>query len=97
MNKIVKIKGSTNRCFLKEGEDIFFSGVLIVDVLKWQFKRSALAWHLGSETTQGAQQAVGPAGCWHCCRGGDENVNVCGTVVALARFDLNDCETAPLG
>lgn len=64
MNKIVKIKGSTNRCFLKEGKDmIFFSGVLMVDVLKRQFKRSALAWHLGSEPTQGAQQAVGPAGC----------------------------------
>ena len=64
MNKIVKIKRSTNRCFLKEGKDIiFFSGVLMVDVLKWQFKRSALAWHLGSEPTQGAQQAVGPAGC----------------------------------
>lgn len=34
MNKIVTIKGSTNRYFLKEGKDFFFfSGVLIVDVL----------------------------------------------------------------
>lgn len=61
-----KIKmGSTNRCFLKEGKDFFFffPGVLMVNVLKWQFKWSALAWHLGSEPTQGAQQAMGPAGC----------------------------------
>lgn len=50
---------------LKEGKDIILSisEVFTVDVLKQQFKWSALAGHLCNEPTQGAQQAVGPAGC----------------------------------